>query len=132
MIYSGTFDRHPDLRMLLAHAGGTLPYTAGRLDATWQGYRPDRWDGPDVLTRTPSSYLARLFSDTNLWSTSALRLAIETFGVDHVLFGNDLPPVWVPLDGPIEMLDALDLSEAELESIRWRNAARFFGLPLTD
>ena len=60
MIYSGTFDRHPSLRLLLAHGGGTLPFVAGRLDATWQGYRPGRWDGPDVLTRPPSSYLARL------------------------------------------------------------------------
>ena len=60
----------------------------------------------------------------------ALRLAIETFGVAHVLFGNDLPPVWVPLDGPIALLDDLGLSEPDLEAVRWRNAARFFGLPV--
>jgi len=132
MIYAGTFDRHPNVRMLLAHGGGTLPFVAGRLDATWQGYRPGRWEGPDLLTRPPSSYLAGLCCDTNLWSASALRLAIETFGVEHVLFGNDLPPVWVPLDRPVETLNALGLPEPDLEGIRWRNAARFFGLPLTD
>jgi predicted TIM-barrel fold metal-dependent hydrolase len=131
MIYSGTFDRFPGPRLLLAHAGGTLPYLAGRLDAIWQGYRPGRWDGPDVLTRPPSSYLARLACDTNTWSAPALRLAIETFGVAHVLFGNDLPPVWVPLDGPIAMLADLALREADLDAIRWGNAARFFGLPVT-
>jgi predicted TIM-barrel fold metal-dependent hydrolase len=130
MIYSGTFDRHPDLKLLLAHAGGTLPFVAGRLDATWQGYRPGRWDGPDVLTRPPSSYLSRLWCDTNTWSVPALRLAIETFGAEHVLFGNDLPPVWVPLDGPVGMLGELGLPEDVLEGIRWRNAARFFGLPI--
>ena len=130
MIYAGTFDRHPALRLLLAHGGGTLPFVAGRLDATWRGYRPWRWDGPDVLTRPPSSYLAQLWCDTNLWSASALRLAIETFGLDHVLFGNDLPPVWVPLDGPIETLNALGLPASDLEAIRWRNAARFFRLPV--
>jgi aminocarboxymuconate-semialdehyde decarboxylase len=132
MIYSGTFDRHPGLRLLLAHAGGTLPYLAGRLDATWQGYRPGRWDGPDVLTRQPSSYLAELACDTNTWSAPALRLAIETFGIHNVLFGNDLPSVWVPLDGPIETLRALGLSEPDLEAVRWSNAARFFGLPMSD
>jgi predicted TIM-barrel fold metal-dependent hydrolase len=131
MIYAGTFDRHPNLRMLLAHAGGTLPFVAGRLDATWQGYRPGRWDGPDLLTRPPSSYLGRLCCDTNTWSAPALRLAIETFGLQHVLFGNDLPPVWVPLDGPIETLNALGLPDSDLEAIRWGNAARFFGLPVT-
>ena len=131
MIYCGTLDRYPTLRMLLAHGGGTLPYTGGRLDGTWQGYRPGRWDGPDILTRPPSSYLARFCCDTNLWSAPALRLAIKTFGVEHVLFGNDLPPVWVPLDGPVALLNDLGLSSADLESVRWRNAARFFGLPLT-
>lgn len=131
MIYGGTFDRYPGLRLLLAHAGGTLPFLAGRLDATWEGYRPGRWDGPDLLTRPPSSYLSRLCCDTNTWSAPALRLAIETFGVEQVLFGNDRPPVWVPLDGPVAMLDELGLADADLEAIRWRNAARFFGLPLT-
>jgi aminocarboxymuconate-semialdehyde decarboxylase len=130
MIYGGVLDRYPSLRMALAHGGGTLPYMAGRLDGTWQGYRPGRWDGPDVLTRPPSSYLARFSCDTNLWSTPALKLAIETFGVQHTMFGNDLPPVWVPLDGPVAILNNLGLSEPDREAIRWRNAARFFGLPL--
>src|SRR5581483_1892083 len=34
LIYSGSFDRHPGLKLLLAHGGGTLPYIAGRLDGT--------------------------------------------------------------------------------------------------
>jgi predicted TIM-barrel fold metal-dependent hydrolase len=131
MIYTGTFDRYPNLKLLLAHAGGTLPFLAGRLDATWEGYRPGRWDGPDVLERPPSSYLAGLCCDSNTWSAPALKLAIETFGAQQVLFGNDRPPVWVSLDGPIALLDELGLSEADLEAIRWRNATRFFGLPLS-
>ena len=130
MIYSGTFDRHPDLTLLLAHGGGTLPYLGGRLDGTWEAYRPDRWEGPDILTRPPSSYLGRLACDTNLWSGPALRLALETFGTDRVLFGNDCPPVWAPLDGAIRALDDLNLPDDQAEAIRWRNAVRFFGLPL--
>jgi hypothetical protein len=50
--------------------------------------------------------------------------------VQRLLFGNDLPPVWVPLDGPVAMLADLGLSDASLEGVRWRNAARFFRLPL--
>lgn len=130
MIFSGTLDRHPDLVLLLAHGGGTLPYLAGRLDGTWEAYRPGRWEGPDTLTRPPSSYLGRLACDTNLWSAPALRLAIETFGSERVLFGNDCPPVWVPLEGPIRALESLDLPDDRVQAIRWGNAARFFKLPL--
>lgn len=131
MIYSGTLDQHPNLRLLLAHGGGTLPYLGGRLDGTWHGYRPDRWEGPDILDRPPSSYLGRLACDTNVWAAAALRLAVETFGAGGVLFGNDYPPVWTPLDGPVAMLDALGLSQEEREDVRWRNAARFFGLSIS-
>jgi predicted TIM-barrel fold metal-dependent hydrolase len=130
MIYSGTFDRFPGLRLLLAHGGGSLPYLAGRLDGCWEGYRPGRWEGADVLNRPPSSYLDRLACDTNLWSASALRLALSTFGAANVLFGNDYPPVWVPLDGPIGIIASLGLPDAEVEAIRWRNATRFFDLPV--
>ena len=118
-------------RAAAPRGGSTLPYVAGRLDGTWQGYRLGRWDGPDVLSRPPSSYLARLSCDTNLWSGPALRLAIETFGAQNVMFGNDLPPVRVPLEGPIVILQDLGLSDADLEAVRWRNAARFFGFPVT-
>jgi aminocarboxymuconate-semialdehyde decarboxylase len=103
---------------------------AGRLDGTWEAYRPGRWEGPDTLTRPPSSYLGRLACDTNLWSAPALRLATETFGAEHVLFGNDCPPVWVPLDGPIALLDSLGLPDDQVQAIRWGNAARFFKLPI--
>ena len=129
MIYGGTLDRYPALRLILAHGGGTLPYLAGRLDGTWQAYRPGRWEGPDVLHRPPSSYLGRLACDTNLWSAPALRLAVETFGAEHVLFGNDCPPVWVPLDGAVRIVGELGLPDDRVEAIRWRNAARFYGLP---
>jgi hypothetical protein len=58
-------------------------------------------------------------------------LLSEGAPVESFWFGNDLPPVWVPLDGPIAMLADLALREADLDAIRWGNAARFFGLPVT-
>jgi aminocarboxymuconate-semialdehyde decarboxylase len=130
MIYGGTLDRHPRLRLLLAHGGGTLPYLAGRLDATWCAYRPDRWLGPDLLTQPPSTYLSRLACDTNTWSAAAIRLAIDVFGLHHVLFGNDYPPVWFSLAESIQILDSAALPADILEAVRWRNAAELFRLPV--
>ena len=77
LIFTGTLDRHPRLPLLLAHGGGVLPAMAGRLDATWRAYRPDRWRGPDVLTAPPSIYLRRFHVDTNVWSVPALRLLVD-------------------------------------------------------
>jgi hypothetical protein len=50
--------------------------------------------------------------------------------VGSLLFENDLPPARVPLDGPVALLGELGLSDADLAGVRWRSAARFFGLPI--
>jgi aminocarboxymuconate-semialdehyde decarboxylase len=128
LIYRGTLDRHPRLDLLLAHGGGVLPFVAGRLDATWVAYRPERWHGPDVLTVEPSTYLRRFHVDTNTWSVPALRLLLEVMGPERLVVGNDQPPVWVPLDDSLALLAGLDLAVAEREAVLWRNAARLFRL----
>ena len=130
LIFTGTLDRHPRLPLLLAHGGGVLPAMAGRLDATWRAYRPDRWHGPDVLTAPPSSYLARFHVDTNVWSVPALRLLLEVLGPSRLVVGNDQPPVWFPLGESLALLDGLTLSPEQRRAIRWGNAARLFGLPV--
>jgi len=128
LIFTGALDRHPRLRLLLAHGGGVLPYVAGRLDATWTAYRPDRWHGPDVLVEPPSSYLRRFHADTNVWSLPALELLVKVLGSDRLLVGNDQPPVWFPLGESLALLERLPLSEGDREAVRWGNAARLFGL----
>ena len=59
LIFAGVFERFPQLNMILAHAGGTLPLLAGRLD---HGYRVR----PETKTipRPPSTYLRQLYVDT--------------------------------------------------------------------
>ena len=128
LIFTGTLDRHPRLPLLLAHGGGVLPAMAGRLDATWRAYRPDRWQGPDVLSSPPSTYLHRFHVDTNVWSVPALRLLLDVLGPERLLVGNDQPPVWFPLGESLALLDQLALPAAEREAIRWGNAARLFGI----
>ena len=60
----------------------------------------------------------------------ALGLAGEGIPIGSFWFGSDLPPVRVPLDGPVETLNALGLPEPDLKGIRWRNAARCCRLSL--
>ena len=103
MIFTGALDRYPRLDLLLAHGGGVLPFVAGRLDATWTAYRPERWHGPDILTLEPSSYLRRFHVDTNTWSVPALRLLVEVMGPERLVVGNDQPPVWASLEDSLAL-----------------------------
>jgi predicted TIM-barrel fold metal-dependent hydrolase len=88
MMFNGTLTRHPDLKIIVSHAGGTLPYLAQRLTygAEIQSSLRDR-QPPDVI-----ALLRRLYYDTavsgNPYSLAALTELVDT---DHILFGSDFP-----------------------------------------
>ena len=88
MIFAGTFERHPGLKMILAHAGSLLPLLMGRLD---REYARNALPCPLPRGRRPSDYLRRLHTDTIAGSPRALELAIELLGADRVCFGSDYP-----------------------------------------
>lgn len=88
MVFGGTFDRHPALKVLLAHAGSLLPLLAGRIDREYA-----RGALPIALPegRRPGDYLRRLYTDTIAGSPAALGLAMDLVGTEHVCFGSDYP-----------------------------------------
>ncbi|TMG54911.1 MAG: amidohydrolase [Chloroflexi bacterium] len=138
LIFSGHLDRHPNLRILTHHAGGMVPHFSGRIGPGLDqlGARTpdeDRTAVAHALKRRPYDYYRMFYGDTALFGAEhALRCAIEFFGVDHILFGTDMP--FDPEKGPmfiretIANLDALDLSKEERAKIDERNARRVLGL----
>lgn len=86
LILSGTLDRCPDLMILAAHAGGALPFLAGRIDGC------AKTDAVDFrLAMPPSAYLKRLFVDAITYSSDTLACAAQLTGWDRVMFGTDHP-----------------------------------------
>ncbi|WP_206830469.1 amidohydrolase family protein [Alicyclobacillus fructus] len=98
IVLSGLLDRYPEVRLLLAHGGGFLPYQIGRIE---KGY--EVW--PHVKGRLqdrPAAYLRRMFYDNVLWSEAALQCLIDVVGADRVLPGSDFPfdlSAWPPRPG---------------------------------
>jgi aminocarboxymuconate-semialdehyde decarboxylase len=86
LIYAGVFERFPNLHMILAHAGGTLPYLIGRLD---HGYRVR----PETKTipRPPSAYLRQLYYDTITHDDAMLAYLVSRVGASNVVVGTDRP-----------------------------------------
>lgn len=88
MILGGVFDRvDSSLRICFAHGGGSFPYWVGRMDNAWH-QRPDL---VGVTDQPPSAYLDRFFVDSVVFDERALRLLVDTMGVDRVLLGSDYP-----------------------------------------
>lgn len=87
LILGGALDRFPGLRLMVAHAGGVLPYLAGRLDACVAGDR----HSPVRLRQPPSAYLRRLYYDAIGYQVPTLALLVALVGADRVMFGTDHP-----------------------------------------
>jgi aminocarboxymuconate-semialdehyde decarboxylase len=83
---TGVLDRHPQLRLLLVHAGGYMPWQGGRLRHATT-VRAELADSPP----DPYAYFDRVFVDTITHDEPALRFLVERVGADNVAMGTDLP-----------------------------------------
>jgi aminocarboxymuconate-semialdehyde decarboxylase len=92
LIFNGVLERHPALKIVMAHGGGNLVFLRGRLDSAYdaKGWEFDPYYRKHI-TQRPSAYLDRLYYDTCALSEDSNRFVIDTMGVDHVVFGSDYP-----------------------------------------
>ena len=122
LIFGGTLDRHPGLKLLAAHGGGFLPTYAGRSDHAW-AHRPDARG----CAEPPSSYLRRIWYDALVYTPHALRHLIEVAGADKVVLGTDYP-FDMGVTDPVERATAAGLPAADLTAVLSGNAAALLGL----
>jgi aminocarboxymuconate-semialdehyde decarboxylase len=125
MVFAGTFECHPGLKVILAHAGSLLPLLTGRADREYA-----RNALPCALPegRQPSDYVRRLYTDTIAGSPGALELAIELLGADRVCFGSDYP--FGNQRAALDLVMATSLPGETVSAICGGNAAELFGLEL--
>ena len=133
LIVSGIFDRIPNLKFLVAHSGGTLPFLAGRLDSCVMS-------DPELigkLKKAPSEYLKNFYYDCTIYHNPGLQAAIDLVGSDRIMFGTD-NPFFPPPGGAqsdeawpstVKNYDILErLSHNEREGMLRENAKRILDL----
>lgn len=139
MLLSGVFDRFPELQVLLAHSGGTLPFLAGRIESciahdahlmkkATSGGRRDAWD---VLKKN-------IYLDAVVYSQLGLKAAIEASGTDRLMFGTDhpfFPPLeeedgeWLSVTSNLKAVrDAMGEKKEAVDGILGGNAVRVLRL----
>src|ERR687886_1038819 len=116
IICGGVLERHPRLRVLLAHAGGTLPAMLGRIDDGFQRFAEMR----SRLSRRPSTYLSQLWLDTIAFNPPFLRSLIALLGADRFVVGSDYPVGGPP--HPVAEVQTLGLSPDEESAVLRLNA----------
>lgn len=124
LIVTGTMEKYPRIRFVLAHAGGFLPYIAWRLSLA--NFLPELAEkAPDGIL----SYVRRFYYDTALspspYAMGTLRRLVDP---SHILFGSDFPFAPAPVvAAEVAELDAFDeWDEAMLEGVARRHALALF------
>jgi aminocarboxymuconate-semialdehyde decarboxylase len=124
MLYSGLFDRFPNLKICALHGGGFLPYHLGRFDkefATGKGFRPAK------ATKPPSAYLKNLYFDTLVYDGDTLEYLRRKAGNGRLMVGTDYPYRLGDWMG-VEKVLALDCSADDKAEILAGTARRLLKL----
>ncbi|HUA34357.1 MAG TPA: amidohydrolase family protein [Candidatus Binataceae bacterium] len=123
LIYGGVLERHPNLQIVLYHAGGTLPALVGRLD---MGYRlvPEC---RSAIPRPPSTYAAQFHFDIIAHNRAMLSHLIQNYGASQFVIGSDYP-LAAGLAHPAEEVKALGLNSDDQQKIMSGNARRLLRL----
>lgn len=122
---SGLLDKHPDLKLVLSHMGGTLPYLVGRIDDAYRMFV--RHQTP--ITKPPSEYLKKMYLDGASFYSPAWDCALDFWGSDKILMGSDYPYGWVgDYCTCVDTVETLDIGENEKNMILRENAEKLLKL----
>lgn len=123
LITSGLFEKFKDLKIVVAHLGGTIPYLIGRIDQSFRSFVKDK-----RISKAPSDYLKQIYVDTICFSKPALMCAYQLMGPDRLLYGSDYPFTWAGFSTFTESIEQLDIPEKEKEMIFSENAKKLLKL----
>ncbi|HET6946933.1 MAG TPA: amidohydrolase family protein [bacterium] len=123
LVMAGVLERHPRLKVLLAHGGGAVLTLRGRLRHA-HGFQDQ---ARSKLRESPEASLRRFYVDTVTHDAAVLRGIVDFLGSDHVLLGSDYP-FDMGVERPAEIVEALGLPPGEARMILGGNAARLLGM----
>lgn len=139
LVYAGLYERFPDLKVIIHHAGGMIPMMEGRLENGLKLYGTrtapelkDMVESP-VKDKRQIDYFRKFYADcATFGSQAAIECAINFYGTGHMVFASDMP--FDPEDGAgyiqrtLRDVENLPIPQEQKEDILYRNAVRILGL----
>ena len=131
LIVRGIFEEFPTLKLVGSHLGGGICEIIGRLDYAYELQDEAYFLGPYepmLIKHAPSHYLKMVNLDCTSYHTPAVRCAIDTVGIDRIIFGTDAPPLFPLKERGIAVVRDLQLDPVDEEKIFSGNAKRLLKL----
>ena len=113
MCFDGMFREFPNIRWIVAHLGGAVPYLMERMDNGWRDFSECR----AKIDELPSNYLKKLYYDTVNFNPHLLNLVREMIGSDHMVMGSDYPHLLGSIERAVSSVEGLDIPQAEKRRI---------------
>jgi aminocarboxymuconate-semialdehyde decarboxylase len=122
LIFDGTLDRFPGLKICGAHAGGYLPSYFGRTDVACDV----RQNAKCANKKKPHEYLRdQIFADSMVFSPEGIRHLVAEMGASQVVYGTDVPLVW---PDTIDAILQAEIPDAQKEAILGGNLVKLLKL----
>ncbi len=135
IVFSGVFERHPKVKIIIHHHGAMVPYFAGRVDTGIAFFEKNIGFKYETAVTPPYADQYKKFyidTATQYYNPQALGIAIDFFGPDKVLFGSDAPmdaeDGKVMINGAYDSIRALGLAEDAEKMIYFENAQKLMHL----
>jgi len=113
MCFDGMFRDFPNIRWIVAHLGGAIPYLMERLDNGWRDFVECR----AKIDELPSTYLKRLYYDTVNFNPHMLMMVRDMMGADHMVMGSDYPHLLGSIERAVSSIEGLDIPHEEKRRI---------------
>jgi aminocarboxymuconate-semialdehyde decarboxylase len=113
MCYDGMLREFSDIRWIVGHLGGAVPYLMERMDNGWRDFAECR----EKIDQLPSTYLKRLYYDTVSFSSHTLKLVRDMVGADHMVMGSDYPHLLGSIERAVSSIKTLDIDDSEKQQI---------------
>jgi len=126
LIFEGTLDRFPGLKICAAHGGGFLPSYAGRSDQGCLTF-PNRCTGQ--LKKKPTEYVRQLYYDNIIFTPEGMRHLVAETGPGQVVMGTDFPYPWTKTSVDL-ILATPGLTDADRAAILGGTAAKLLGIKI--
>jgi len=113
MCFDGLLREFSDIRWIVAHLGGAVPYLMERMDNGWRDFPECR----AKIDELPSTYLKRLYYDTVNFNPHMLRMVHEMIGADRMVLGSDYPHLLGSIDRAVSSIESLQISDEDKRQI---------------